>query len=345
VGFRKKGKYSACVGRQYLGCLGKEDNGQVAVVSALSSDTHYCPIDVELFMPEKWEEDSVRRSKAKIPAHVRHQTKPDMALRMIRSIKKKGIRFDYVNFDALYGSSFSVIKSLDEDNICFIGDIKDNIQISTEPICFTLPEKTVSSKGRKFKNKRADQPMVSVKKYMKTLKNEDFEFIAFRKGTKQNIEGYFHQKTVWIITEGQTSFCVRLIIRKNMDGTVKYSFTNMDNEISLAQIAQRQGQRIFVEKIFEEGKNQIGLGDYQTRTWAGFHKHMTLAFLAFFYMAEQKIIHHHQIKLTAPVIRKLVSATIISRWENLDATIIACLQHLKQYQNQIQYNRNKDRGT
>jgi hypothetical protein len=82
-------------------------------------------------------------------------------------------------------------------------------------------------------------------------------------------------------------------------------------------------------------------------------------------MAEQKIIPHHQIKLTAPVIRKFVSATIISRWsdglsigvsvgvlwtfepmeENLDATIIACLQHLKQYQNQIQYNRNKDRGT
>lgn len=44
VGFRKKGKYSACVGRQYLGSIGKQDNGQVAVVGGLSQGVHYCPI-------------------------------------------------------------------------------------------------------------------------------------------------------------------------------------------------------------------------------------------------------------------------------------------------------------
>lgn len=65
-----------------------------------------------------------------------------------------------------------------------------------------------------------------------------------------------------------------------MDGTIKYSFTNMHHDSSL-KIAKRQGQRVFVEKIFEEGKNQIGMGDYQVRSWAGFHKLYNYAFWLF----------------------------------------------------------------
>ena len=67
VGFRKKGKHSACVSRQYLGCLGKQDNGQVAVIAALSTKQYYCPIKAELSMPQAWEEDQIRRKKARIP--------------------------------------------------------------------------------------------------------------------------------------------------------------------------------------------------------------------------------------------------------------------------------------
>ena len=99
-----------------------------------------------------------------------------------------------------------------------------------------------------------------------------------------------------------------------MDGSLKYSLTNMQQD-SLLTIARRQGQRVFVEKIFEEGKNQIGMGDYQVRSWSGFHKHMTLCFLAFYYMTYKKVEHGEGVLLTAPIIRKLVASTITSRWE------------------------------
>ncbi len=54
VGFRKKGKHSACVGHQYIGSIGKNDNGQVALTAALSAGDFYCPVATELFMPEDW---------------------------------------------------------------------------------------------------------------------------------------------------------------------------------------------------------------------------------------------------------------------------------------------------
>jgi SRSO17 transposase len=55
----------ACVARQYLGCIGKPDNGQVGGVAALNSEEFYTPIHMELFMPETWQDDADRRSKAR----------------------------------------------------------------------------------------------------------------------------------------------------------------------------------------------------------------------------------------------------------------------------------------
>ena len=107
---------------------------------------------------------------------------------------------------------------------------------------------------------------------------------------------------------------------------------------SLEQLAARQGQRVFVERIFEEGKNQMGMGDYQVRSWEGFHKHITLCFLAFYYVALQKKQYDEDLPLTASSIRKLVASTIISRWESLDTTIEICIRQLARYHCQIQQN-------
>lgn len=341
VGFRKKGRHSACVGRQYLGCIGKHDNGQVAVVAGLSSGKYYCPIDVELFMPECWEDDHARRKKAKIPESVQHLSKPDMARAMITSLRKKAVRFDYVAFDALYGNSFDLLSALNTENILFVGDVRDNVKISLEPITYSLPAKPPHSKGRKFKHKRVDQNLTSVSQYCRQLGLEDFKQLHFRDGTKQKISAYFHQKQVYLPVGKQQTLHLQLIIRKDLDGTIKYSLTNMKQE-SLLTIAKRQGQRVFVEKIFEEGKNQIGMGDYQVRSWAAFHRHMTLCFLAFYYMTYQKIAYQSEIPLTAPIIRKLVASTIMSRWETLDTTIELCLQHISHYHRQILMNLKQD---
>ncbi|MEQ8554319.1 MAG: IS701 family transposase, partial [Cyclobacteriaceae bacterium] len=338
VGFRKKGKSSACVGRQYLGGIGKHDNGQVAVVAGLSQDRHYCPVDVRLFMPEDWQDDHQRREKARIPDYIHHQTKPQMALQMIKDLKQRGVCFDYLGFDALYGTSFELIGSLNNEGILFIGDSRDNVRIYLKEPVFAVPDKPAGTPGRSYKRPVADQPTSTLREYGDTLNLEDdFEQIAFRDGSKQRIRAYFHQKQVWICTDQHkgTLLKLQLIIRKDPDGTVKYSFCNMHTE-TLPQIAARQGQRVFVERIFEEGKNEIGMGDYQVRSWEGFHKHITLCFLAFYYVAVQKVHHHECLPLTASVIRKLVAATIISRWESLDSTMELCMQQLARYHCQIQ---------
>lgn len=346
VGFRKKGQYSACVGRQYLGCIGKHDNGQVAVVAGLSQGKHYCPVDVQLFMPKSWDDDEERRKKAKIPDHIHHQTKPQMALQMIKGFKERAVNFDYLGFDALYGSSFDLIETLDHEGLPFIGDVKTNIKVYLQEPEFSIPKKE-GTPGRNYKYPRAEQDPCSLNEYLDTLQlDEDFQLLAFRDGTKQKLKAYFHQKQVWICTDKQKGTLLRLqlIIRKDPDGTVKYSFCNMHDE-HLIQIATRQAQRVFVERIFEEGKNQVGMGDYQVRSWNGFHKHITMCFLAFFYMTAQKVKYQQDLPLTSAVIRKLVASTIISRWDDIDTTMELCLKHLESYHYQIQQNLKRDSVT
>lgn len=339
VGFRKKGRYSACVARQYLGCIGKRDTGQIAVVAGLSYSDQYCPISTRLFMPESWEQDHLRRKKCKIPTSLVHRSKTMIAFDMIERIRELGVKFDYVAFDAGYGASFQLLEALYREGINFIGDVHSRIKILTEEPRFYFPEYKPGQTGRRYKIYRYDEKEIVLSDYQQQLTDDQYQEITFRNATKAPLKASYHQKQVWIVIDKVKPLALKLklIIRKDMDGTIKYSLTN-DLQASLKTLAKRQGQRVFVERIFEEGKNQIGLGDYQVRSWDGFHKHLTLCFLAFYYMAEQKKTHQQDIKLTNATIRKLVAATIVSRWDNLDQTIELCLQQITHYQRQIRQN-------
>jgi SRSO17 transposase len=77
------------------------------------------------------------------------------------------------------------------------------------------------------------------------------------------------------------------LIRRDTEG-IKYSLTNADEKTPLVRLAYMQGERYFVEKSFKECKNQVGMGDYQVRSWDGFHRHMALCMMALNFMMEQK---------------------------------------------------------
>ena len=135
-------------------------------------------------MPKSWEDDHQRRKKAGIPDHFRHWNNPEMALEMILCLLSRGYSFDYVGFDALYGSTSLLINALDNEGIPFIEDVRDNIGVYlSEPgIAVHLVGK--GKLGRKHKQPKADMPTISLREYKETLQAGDFTEIAFRDGTK-----------------------------------------------------------------------------------------------------------------------------------------------------------------
>jgi SRSO17 transposase len=85
-GFPKKGDASAGVQRQWLGRLGKVDNGQVGVFMAYASHREHALVDVRLYLPKGWARDRLRRKRCGIPKAVRYRTRHGLALEMLDEI-------------------------------------------------------------------------------------------------------------------------------------------------------------------------------------------------------------------------------------------------------------------
>ena len=322
VGFRKKGKMSACVSRQYLGCIGKTDNGQVAVAAGLSQGVDYAPIDMRLFMPKEWESDVVRRKKCNIPENQKHCSKPEIAWQIIEQAKSKGVAFDYVNFDALYGNATFLLDYLVTARIDFIGDIRSDHLIY-------------------FDHHRDEK--IRVDKYMANLLEDDFEEITIRKSAKGPLKAKFHYAKIQILTRENKWLDLVLLVRKDTDGKTKYSLTNMEND-HIKELAQKQGQRIFVEQIFKEGKNLVGMGDYQIRGWNGFHNHMAICMMAMLLIAKLKIETKDQ-KYTASTLRKVVCLCIKTKIETPQLAINLILEQHQRYINQLLRDQNRNYKT
>ncbi len=87
----KKGVHSVGVARQYCGRLGKTDNCQIAVTLSIANRAASLPITYELYLPEDWAANEVRRKKACVPDDVTFRTKPEIAFAQIRTALPAGV--------------------------------------------------------------------------------------------------------------------------------------------------------------------------------------------------------------------------------------------------------------
>ena len=107
--FAKKGTDSVGVARQYLGCLGKTDNGQVIVSLHLCAGDFDLPGTAEVFLPEKgWggsdEACQQRRAAAKVPEDWVLRTKPELAVALLLRVRAWGLTLRRVYADAGYAA-------------------------------------------------------------------------------------------------------------------------------------------------------------------------------------------------------------------------------------------------
>jgi SRSO17 transposase len=109
---RKWGEQTPGVQRQYLGCLGKLDNGIVIVHVGVSKGTFQALLDAELYLPKFWDQDRPRCRAAGIPDEVRYRPKWRIALDQLARLGRNGMRFDWLVFDEGYGAAVPFLEVL-----------------------------------------------------------------------------------------------------------------------------------------------------------------------------------------------------------------------------------------
>jgi SRSO17 transposase len=128
--FAKQGPMSVGASRQWLGRLGKVDNGQVAVFGVLAKHRLAVPVDVKLYLPQKWIDDPKRCQKAGVPEDERvFRTKDQLALEIVAHARQNGLRFGWVGADAGYGKGPGFCTQLDQMGECFVVDLHSDFSV------------------------------------------------------------------------------------------------------------------------------------------------------------------------------------------------------------------------
>jgi len=302
-GFRKKGKMSVGVMRQWLGSIGKIDNGQVGVFAALGADRFAVPIMEQLFIPEAWADDEKRCQKAKIPPEeIRHRTKVKIAQDMIEEIDDLGIGYDFVAVDALYGQARAFMSALDDNEKTFVGDIKKSYKVYLEDPKPYLPEHKPNTRGRKPTLLKTDSKGISVSKIAKALTKDDWEDIEVRHSTQGMLNVKLYRQSVWVWDNKMKSarkwlLLIRKDVSEHEKTTYSYSLCNLPLETSSQVLAEYNCARFWIEQSFRNGKQEAGMKDYQVRSWNGWHHHMTMVMLLMLFMMKTQIEFKSEVPL------------------------------------------------
>lgn len=289
--FTKKGKKSVGVSRQYLGCEGKVDNGQVGVFTALCKDSHVALLHGRVYLPQEWVNDRGRCSAAKIPEDERDfRTKDKLALEQVRRARNLGVQFGWVLADAGYGKGPDFLFGLDDMNERFLVDVhKDFIVYKADPRPH-VPRKT-ALKGRRPTLAKTSALSMQVQEWVWKMPASSWKEIALRDSTQGTVTYKCMRMPVWIWDKGtHRVLACHLVARQDpTTGEFKYSLSNASKNMTLTKLAKAQGQRYWIERSFQDAKGACGMADYQVQGWIGWHHHMALVMMALLFMMEQRV--------------------------------------------------------
>jgi SRSO17 transposase len=307
--FAKKGKKSVGVARQWMGRQGKTDNCQVAVFAALARGRSVSLIDAELYLPQEWVKDPERCATAGVPRERRVlKTKPTLALELVQRARCNGVRFAWVAADGGYGQDRTLLRALDDAGETFVVDVHRNQRIFLEEPNGP-PQEEPEGRG-------ATPAPVSVESWVSQQPPEAWEEVWVRHTSQGELRVQALRRTVWLREGGDAKArCWQLLVtREKADPeAIKYSLSNAPRDTSLSRLAYMQRQRYWVERAFQEAKNEAGMDEYQTRSWQAWYHHVALVMMALLFLLRERQLQKDVLPLLSAGDVKILLARVLPR--------------------------------
>ena len=285
TGFLKQGNASCGVARQYTGSAGKVTNCQVGVFAAYVSRHGHAFVDRALYLPKAWTDDPARLSAAHVPPGVTFATKPRLALAMIGRAIAAGVPFAWVAADSVYG----------------VGEIETALRRAGKGYVLGV-------NGSHPFNSWGDKPPVAgtAEAIARALPASAWARLSAGEGTKgPRLHDWAYLELADLEAaeygDGLSGPWTRgLLIRRSLtDGDLAYFTTWCPAGTGIEILVNVEGRRWAIEDGFETAKNELGLDHNETRSWHGWHRHVSLVMLAFAMLA---VIRHRANAPTPPKI-------------------------------------------
>ena len=271
TGFLKQGKASCGVGRQYTGSAGKITNCQIGVFAAYVSRHGHALVDRTLYLPKAWTDDPARRTAAHVPETIEFAPKPRLARVMIERALAASVPFSWVAADTVYGVG-EIEMALRRAGKGYVLGIASTHQIRSWGV-------------QSFMIDTAENVAAS-------LPAEAWRGLSAGDGTKGprlHDWAYLplaHLQADEYVDGAEGSWTRGLLIRRHRaDGELAYFSTWCQAGTPIETLVAVEGRRWSIEDAFETAKNELGLDHHETRSWHGWHRHVSLVMLAFAVLA------------------------------------------------------------
>jgi SRSO17 transposase len=243
TGLLKKGQHSAGVARQYSGTAGKVDNCQIGVFLRYASPLGHALLDRELYLPQAWTDDPARCQQAGIPANRPFATKPQLARQMLARAFAAGVPATWVTGDSVYGDNRPLRQCLEAQPQAYVLAVsgKDYVWLGTQQ--------------RQVKTLLARVPV------------EEWTRLSAGDGAK----GPRWYDWRWVARADPVDPAWRrwLLVRRSLSEPTELTayMVLAPPPTTLAEVVRVAGSRWTVESRFEAAQGEVGLDQYEVRSW------------------------------------------------------------------------------
>ena len=256
TGFLKKGEHSAGVARQYSGTAGKVENCQIGVFLSYASSLGHALVDRELYLPNVWTDDAERCRQAGIPTDGPFATKPQLAQQMLARAFAAGVPATWVTGDSVYGDNRPLRQWLE-----------------AQPQAYVL-----AVSGKEYVWLGAQQRRVNT--LLASLPVEGWARLSAGDGAKG--PRWYDWRWVSLADPVDPTWRRWLLVRRSLSEPTELTayVVFAPPSTTLEEVVRVAGSRWTVESSFEAAKGEVGLDQYEVRSWTAWHRHITLAMWA-----------------------------------------------------------------
>jgi DDE superfamily endonuclease len=265
TGDRKDGTATAHVARQYLGSVGKIDNGIVAVTSLWADERVYWPVHVVPYTPA-----------SRLPGKERDplfQTKPQLAVELVHAARAAGIGFRAVVADCAYGDNPGFTHALGTAKVPFVLALKPRKGTWAPADAAHTPTEAAAEPGWRGRGGLANGGVSSGASATATPRPGGRPTLRSAVGARIGGCGWWWPTTDPATLPGHSSW---------------YLLTNLSRPASrraqqanLAEVVRLYGLRNWVEQGYKQVKGELGWADFQVRSDRAIRRHWALVCCAF----------------------------------------------------------------
>jgi len=288
----KAGPTSAGAGRQHNGRLGKVEMSQVGTFLAFYKDPVWVWVDGELFLPEHWftPEMASARWRAGVPWDREFATKVQLGWQMIQRVQARGLPFEAVACDDLYGRAGWFRRAMDAAGISYMAEVPATTSVYLAPPVCLLPaasEAAADHPAPDLDLALAGATAVAVRTVAQRA-DTVFHSLPVRHTERGLLQDPMALRRVWTLHENTVAE-EWLVIRRHSDGRLSYALSNAPADTPSEYLAWLKCVRHFVERTNQDSKSEAGWDELQAQKYRAWEHHLALVILVTWFVAQIKL--------------------------------------------------------